>query len=245
MISDLFNGVAIDTDLYQEELEEELFVKLTEVITALYYNDILMFEDEHALQENVMKILTGNFHFIAESEQGPDKSPILFISDSTYVNQSALLLAEQLDLDLRVADDDLKMTIQTTDVSSRLDALEHHRHMNSLSERLKDYQSIVICQERLNVTMLRHLNEISVALQKQLVLGFVDGPFLHACTLNPPHTADFDSLERRVLARLQDHTLYQHFASQVLPTTHTVSKAYLPLLSVLMNLLVSEAFIIA
>ncbi|MGT2888515.1 streptolysin associated protein SagC [Streptococcus didelphis] len=245
IISDLFKGLVIDTDIYEKELDSELYTKLIEVITALYYSDILMYEDDYALQENVMKVLTGNFHFIAEAGQSEDKAPILFISDSQYVDDSAALLAEQLGLTMHIASDELKMTIQQTDVTSRLDALEHHRNMNSLSEKLKDYQSILICQERLNITMLRHLNEISVALKKQLVLGFVDGPFIHACTLNPPHTADFDSLERRVLARLQDHTLYQHYASQILPPRQNVSRAYLPLLNILMNLVVSEAFIIS
>lgn len=48
-----------------------------------------------------------------------------------------------------------------------------------------------------------------------------------------------------MLARLQDHTLYQRFASQQLPPTQPVSSSYVPLLNVLMNLVVSEAFIIA
>ncbi|HEL0009658.1 TPA: streptolysin associated protein SagC [Streptococcus equi subsp. zooepidemicus] len=245
IISDWFNGKAIDTDTYEKTLESDLFAKLSEVITALYYNDLLMLEDAYALEENIMKVLTGNYHFIAESGQAKDTAPVLFISDSSYVNESAELLAKHLNLNLQVASDELKMLIQETDVTSRLDALEHHRNMKCLSEKLADYQSIVICQGRLNIMMLRHLNEISVALKKQMVLGFVDGPFIHACTLNPPHSADFDSLERRVLARLQDHTLYQRFASQQLPPTQPVSSSYVPLLNVLMNLVVSEAFIIA
>ncbi|EGJ27169.1 streptolysin associated protein SagC [Streptococcus porcinus] len=245
IVSQFIKGVAVDTDHYESQLDPEQFAKLTEVMTALYYNDVIMHEDDYALEENVMKVFMGNYHFMAQTGHTIDTSPVLFISDSTYVNESALLLASQLQLNLQTASDDLKMLIQETDVCSRLDALAHHRHMKCLSEALEGYQSIVVCQERLNIMMLRHLNEISVSLGKQLVLGFVDGPFLHVCTLNPPHSADFDSLERRVLARLQDHALYQHFANQVLPATQTVSQAYLPLLNVLMNLVVSEAFIIA
>ncbi|MGT2934842.1 streptolysin associated protein SagC [Streptococcus castoreus] len=245
IVSTLIEGGILDTERYENDLDADLFAKLMEVITALYYNDVLVLEDDYALEENVMKVLMGNFRFMAEAGHTKNTAPVLFISDSTYVNESAKLLADQLQLHLQVASDDLKMLIQQTDVTSRLDALTHQRHMKCLSEALESYQSIVVCQERLNIMMLRHLNEISVSLNKQLVLGFVDGPFLHACTLNPPHSADFDSLERRVLARLQDHALYQHFAKQVLPPTQAVSKAYLPLLNVLMNLVVSEAFIIA
>lgn len=245
IVTTLIEGGILDTDSYEKSLEADLFATFMEVITALYYNDVLMLEDDYALEENVMKVLMGNFRFMATAGHTKNTDPVLFISDSTYVNESAKLLADQLQLPLQVASDDLKMLIQQTDVSSRLDALTHHRSMKCLSEALKGYQSIVVCQERLNIMMLRHLNEISVALNIQLVLGFVDGPFLHACTLNPPHSADFDSLERRVLARLQDHVLYQHFAQQALPTTQAVSQAYLPLLNVLMNLVVSEAFIIA
>ncbi|VGT67873.1 streptolysin associated protein SagC [Streptococcus pyogenes] len=245
IVSQLVKGVAIDTETYENTLEPETFANLMEVISGLYYNNMLMLEDDYNLEENVMKILMGNFRFMAQAGHMVSNDPVLFISDSTYVNESAELLAEQLHLQLQVASDDLKMLIQQTDVSSRLDALEHRRNMNCLSDALCDYQSIIICQERLNIMMLRHLNEVSVAMKKQLVIGFVDGPFLHACTLNPPHSADFDSLERRVLARLQDSTLYQHFANQILPATQDVSQAYLPLLNVLMNLVVSEAFIIA
>ncbi|AGM99055.1 streptolysin associated protein SagC [Streptococcus iniae] len=245
IVADLLKGLVVDTDDYEKELEAELFAKVMEVMTALYYNDVLMFEDDYALEENVMKVLMGNFRFMAQEGHTKNTDPVLFISDSSYVNDSAKLLAEHLNLNLVVASDELKMLIQKIDVTSRLDALEHHRNMKRLSGKLMPYQSIVVCQERLNIMMLRHLNEISVALKKQMVLGFVDGPFIHACTLNPPHSADFDSLERRVLARLQDHALYQHFASQMLPTTQPVSHSYLPLLNILMNLVVSEAFIIA
>ncbi|MGT2932523.1 streptolysin associated protein SagC [Streptococcus catagoni] len=245
IVTTLIEGGVLDTDYYENSLDADLFASFMEVMTALYYNDVLMLEDDYALEENVMKVLMGDFRFMAAAGHTKNTAPVLFISDSTYVNESAKLLADHLQLPLQVASDDLKMLIQQTDVTSRLDALTHHRHMKCLSESLESYQSIVVCQERLNIMMLRHLNEVSVSLNKQLVLGFVDGPFLHACTLNPPHSADFDSLERRVLARLQDHALYQHFANQVLPPTQEVSKAYLPLLNVLMNLVVSEAFIIA
>ncbi|KGE60573.1 bacteriocin biosynthesis cyclodehydratase, SagC [Streptococcus pyogenes MGAS2111] len=40
--------------------------------------------------------------------------------------------------------------------------------MNCLSDALCDYQSIIICQERLNIMMLRHLNEVSVAIEKTI-----------------------------------------------------------------------------
>lgn len=175
IISDWFNGKAIDTDTYEKTLESDLFAKLSEVITALYYNDLLMLEDAYALEENIMKVLTGNYHFIAESGQAKDTAPVLFISDSSYVNESAELLAKHLNLNLQVASDELKMLIQETDVTSRLDALEHHRNMKCLSEKLADYQSIVICQGRLNIMMLRHLNEISVALKNNWCLALLMG----------------------------------------------------------------------
>lgn len=245
VVTTLITGEVLDTDNYENHLDTDLFATFMEVITALYYNDLLMLEDDYALEENIMKVLMGNFRFMAEAGHTKNTAPVLFISDSTNVNESAELLAHQLHLPLEVASDELKLLIQQMDVTSRLDALTHHRHMKKLTEALESYQSIVVCQERLNIMMLRHLNEVSVSHHKQLVLGFVDGSFLHACTLNPPHSADFDSLERRVLARLQDHTLYQHFANQALPPTQMVSKAYLPLLNILMNLVISEAFIIA
>lgn len=141
----------------------------------MYYNDLLMLEDAYALEENIMKVLTGNYHFIAESGQAKDTAPVLFISDSSYVNESAELLAKHLNLNLQVASDELKMLIQETDVTSRLDALEHHRNMKCLSEKLADYQSIVICQGRLNIMMLRHLNEISVALKNNWCLALLMG----------------------------------------------------------------------
>lgn len=174
IVSQLVKGVAIDTETYENTLEPETFANLMEVISGLYYNDMLMLEDDYNLEENVMKILMGNFRFMAQAGHMVSNDPVLFISDSTYVNESAELLAEQLHLQLQVASDDLKMLIQQTDVSSRLDALEHRRNMNCLSDALCDYQSIIICQERLNIMMLRHLNEVSVAMKKQLVIGFVD-----------------------------------------------------------------------
>lgn len=245
MISALFKGQAIDITAFEERLDAEDFAKLFQVVEALYYSDLLMKEDEQAIQENIMQILMGSSRFMAEAGRTMNTVPILFISDTDFVNDSALKLAEVMGINIKVASDELKLKLQTTDVSSRLDALTHRQNMQLLTKELQSYQAVVVCQERLNVTMVRHLNEVSVYLKQQLILGFVDGPFIHACTLNPPHTADFDSLERRVLARLQDHTLYQHFANQLLPATQPVSQAFLPLLNILMNLVISEAFLVA
>ncbi|MGT2744377.1 streptolysin associated protein SagC [Streptococcus phocae subsp. phocae] len=245
IVSDLFKGEAVDLSVFESQLDAADFAKLTEVIDALYYSDFLMDEDAHNLQENIMKVLLGNFRFMIGPEKTMNPEPILFISDIDFVNASALALSKELGLSLEVASDDLKDLIQETDVSSRLDALTHRQNMRLLSDKLSAYQAIVVCQQRLNITMVRHLNEVIVALKKQLLLGYVDGPFIHVCALNPPKTADFDSLERRVLARLQDHTLYQQFANQMLPATQSVSQAFLPLLNILMNLLLSEAFLVA
>ena len=245
MISALFKGQAIDITAFEERLDADDFAKLSQVIEALYYSDLLMQEDKYAVQENMMQILMGGSRFLAEDGQEMNTASILFISDVDFVNDSACELAKVMGVNIEVASDELKSKIQTTDVSSRLDALVHRQNMQILIEELKVYQAIVVCQERLNITMMRHLNEVIVSLKQQLIVGFVDGPFIHACTLNPPHTADCDSLERRVLARLQDHTLYQHFANQLLPPTQSVSQAFLPLLNILMNLVISEAFLVA
>lgn len=73
----LITGEVLDTDNYENHLDTDLFATFMEVITALYYNDLLMLEDDYALEENIMKVLMGNFRFMAEAGHTKNTAPVL------------------------------------------------------------------------------------------------------------------------------------------------------------------------
>lgn len=233
----------VDTDCYS--LTEEDLNKLSNVVQSLMVNQILIDSDRFDVNAEITKILTGNLYQLSEKKCSVNDK-VLMITDNEYVAESAVKLADVIDLSLTVANTELLGEMKSLSNCQKVDGINYEKNLTKIGALITDYSVIVICQARLDVLLVRMINEcISQSLnQKRLLLGFVDGPFLHVCSLTPPITADFDSLERRVLARLEDTALYQMFINQEQPFIKNLNKGFVPVMNILMNLLVSEAVLI-
>ena len=242
----LLNNRAFDTEVIRTILTEDDYLKFTEVVEALMASDFLIDKKQSNTQEAVVRVLLGEFSQLSlNSSNEKDRRPLLFISDSIEVEESAKSLFDILDIKADIADSDFKTQLRKSFSINEFDSLKEIEEHNRLTNLLKKYQSILICQVKVDILMIRNINEVICELGTKLLLGFLDGPFVHMCTLAPPKTADFDSLERRILARLEDSILYRSHISQLSNKTQELNLGFLPILNILLNLIVAEAILIS
>ncbi|MGQ7372696.1 streptolysin associated protein SagC [Streptococcus suis] len=242
----LLNNCAFDTEEYRPILTETDYLKFEEVVDALIASDFLINKKQSDTQEAVVRVLLGEFSQLSlNSSNVKDARPLLFISDSIEIEASAKSLFDTLNIKADIADSNFKSQLKKSFSTNEFDSLKEIEEYNRLTNLLEKYQSILICQVKVDILMIRNINEVICELGTRLLLGFLDGPFVHMCTLAPPKTADFDSLERRVLARLEDSTLYRNYISQHSDKTQGLNLGFLPVLNILLNLIVGEAILIS
>jgi thiazole/oxazole-forming peptide maturase SagC family component len=139
--------------------------------------------------------------------------PIVLLTDSAYGRQCARQLANDLGLPLEIVSEDVQKSLRSIDLTSRLDAVAQGR----LIERFKPYfaQCAAVLGSFVDpdIPLLRNLNRLLVELEKPLVLGLIDGPFLTVISTKPPQTGCFECFEHRILARLEDSQAYEAYVS--------------------------------
>lgn len=94
-----------------------------------------------------------------------------------------------------------------------------------------------------NVSLLRNLNRLLVGAEKPLILGLVDGPFLHALSTLATETGCFECFEQRMLARLEDTVVYHQFVQATGGGTNSGGPWLSPQLHTLTATVISEAFL--
>ncbi len=234
LVTDLWNGQDIDDEEYEE---------LKEVIDGLYYGEFLLNADEKHIREDILKILLGNMSYQARRVENPKK--VLLVTDSNYIEKIAIDMSKEIGLELDILDKDMIFNIMHANLTQKLDALSRMDTIKKYGDFFKDYSAIAVCQYRLNILFLRNINEVCIENGTQLIISALDGPFVHMTALKPPKTADFDSLEQRILARLEDHTLYRDFTNIDVHTRCKENKAYIPILTLLLSMCISEAYLVS
>ena len=97
------------------------------------------------------------------------------------------------------------------DLTTKTEAVDYLKDLEKYQSMLSLYSCVLGSFVTPNVSMLRNLNRILIKLEKPLILGFMDGPFMSLLSTIVTQTGCFECYEHRMLARLEDTVIYHKF----------------------------------
>jgi thiazole/oxazole-forming peptide maturase SagC family component len=193
------------------------------------------------VSEAVRALLGGNLTGFEERAAPP--RPVLFFSDNNYAREAAKTLAGEIGLPLDVIDDKTLQALAMADLTTRTDAVEYMQTVAEFGKLFQSYRCVLGVVASPNVSLLRNLNRLLVGAEKPLILGLVDGPFLHALSTLATETGCFECFEQRMLARLEDTVVYHQFVQATGGGTNSGGPWLSPQLHTLTATVISEAFL--
>ncbi len=174
-----------------------------------------------------------------------DPRPVLFFSDCESSRAAARLLASQVRMPLDfLAQEDID-AMARADLTTCVDAVQHERTLEQFSRQLQSYALVVGCVANPCLSMLRNLNRVLVHLEKPVVLGLLDGPFVSLMAAHPTQTGCFECYEQRMMARQQDTLVYHEFVRSTHSSPPRDEGRSAPALHLLTSAALSEAFLFA
>lgn len=177
---------------------------------------------------------------------GEELLPALFISDNDLSNEAAKKVSEEIKLPLEFLEKGVFDQLSSEDLTSFTDALEALQKIEKFQSHFEKYSCIVVNLSVLNISLLRNINRVALKLEKPLIVSYIDGPFIGAFSLYAPKTGCFECLENRLIARMEDLTVYQKFIDQIKgPAKVNQTHMLAPYIYMLSSLMMSEAFLYA
>ncbi len=228
-----------------EPYEKEVVQSLLNELRATNY--ITSIETKGIDEELTLALLGYLQHEEIESGDDANKKQVLFFADDEYTVNSAISLAKEMNFTLNIMDVQTMQEIKNADLTSNMDGLSRVQQMSHFEEMFKKYDAVVGCMKNLSIILMRNLNRICMEVEIPIVLTFIDGPVVCALATNPYSTGCLECFELRALARLEDHVQYHNFVKVEKNSskyTSKGSKGLVPLLNLLVNLAVSEAYLI-
>ena len=172
--------------------------------------------------------------------------PVLFIADTENMKKHAVELAKQMDLPLTVLNQNDINEITKANLTDKLEAIETNSAKNELLKLVEPFCCVIVSLERPHIKLLRNLNRLLLELSKPLVLSMMDGPFMSLMTIKAPETGCIECFENRVLARMEEMTVYSKFVEQTGGVMATREKTYMtPLLQTMTSAAIFEGVLIS
>lgn len=234
-------GFAME-DIDHFSITEEDKQTLRELMGGLLEANMI-FEKDGDMQAAVTDTVLGSIKDALVPEDLKN-SNVLFISDCDYCIKMAKELSEQIKLDINYAGRELIEKIVTLDLTTNIDALKTEKALAKLDDMLGEYDAYVISLKHIHMKFIRNLNRYVLDKQKTMTVGMIDGPFVTVFSISPPSTGCAECFEKRILARLEDHQLYERYVDTDDFGNTENNPANLLLASMLTNLVISEAFLI-
>ncbi|HYY95080.1 MAG TPA: hypothetical protein VE713_11225 [Pyrinomonadaceae bacterium] len=242
----LVRGGEADTDEIARAVgaRDEESAAYRDVLDELRRQSFLRDAREQDAARVVSALLGGGFGGVEEYASRAAR-PVLFYADSAYARDAAKGLARAVGLPLDVMDDRAASELAQADLTTRTDAVGHAEAMARLGRIFHDYSCVLGCVATPNLTLLRNMNRLLVEAEKPLILGLVDGPFMSLLATLATQSGCFECYEQRMLARLEDMTVYQQFveATAAGGGADAASEPFAPPLHLLMAAVISEGYL--
>lgn len=224
---------------YEKEIVESIVNELHETSYLVWAHE------ENIGQELTLSLLGYLEQDDLESDEDTDKKKVIFYSDNEYATASAKNLANDIKMQMDILSEEEMQNIKNTDLTSNMDGLSTIQNLNKCGEKFKAYDAIVMCVKNLTVVTMRNINRISVEFKIPVIYTFIDGPIIGALATNPYSTGCLECFELRTLARLEDHVQYHNFVKierKEYKSRGKTNIGQIPLLNMLVNIAVSEAY---
>ncbi|NOX62160.1 MAG: hypothetical protein GXP42_09485 [Chloroflexi bacterium] len=190
--------------------EKELFSGL---IDSLRYQSYVYSEHDSDSQKLLFELLggsaTGGFYAPTQHIR-----PVLFFGDNQSIREYARMLAKEVDIPLTVMSDAEIKDIAAMDLTTCQDGYATTKQLNEVVRFIERFGCIVGCMEKPHISFLRNINRALVRTSQTLCMALLDGPFTSVFTIKPPETGCFECYELRLLARMQEMTVYRKFVEQ-------------------------------
>jgi thiazole/oxazole-forming peptide maturase SagC family component len=192
------------------------------------------------ITQAIRSLLGGNL--IGFEERATTPRPALFFSDSEYARGAGKTLANELGFPLDFVNEETMQALAAADLTSKTDAVAYTETVGKLEKIFYPYTCVMGCIAAPNLTMLRNLNRLLVRMEKPLILGLIDGPFITALSTLATETGCFECFEQRMMARLEDTLVYHQFV-QATGGAASTGPWLSPQMHVLTALVLSEGFL--
>jgi thiazole/oxazole-forming peptide maturase SagC family component len=169
--------------------------------------------------------------------------PVLFFTDTEYIVSTAKALASEIALPLDLLEATSIQELAAADLTTKTDAVEYEQSLTKFKKLLAPYACVVGCMAAPNLRLLRNLNRLLVAVEKPLILGLIDGPFMTVLSALPAESGCFECFEQRMLARLEDTAVYHEFVRSMANGSNATSRSLAPQLHMLLSTAISEAYL--
>lgn len=245
----LVRGQEADADQIAQSVEAsgEETAAYCEVLDQLRRQMFLHDASERDVTRGVSALLGGGLAGVEEYASS-NLRPVLFFADSDYAREAAKKLAGEINLPLDVLDAEVAGELAQADLTTRTDAVAHAETMARLGRVFHNYSCVLGCVATPNLSMLRNINRLLIEAEKPLILGLIDGPFLSLLATLATQSGCFECYEQRMLARLEDMTVYHQFVAATADGGGAASSGgapFAPPLHLLTSAVISEAYLYA
>ncbi len=236
-----------EKSVHDMDITDESKNNILNILNGLSLAGMLINDEQRKLSNEITMSLLGDYkYFIREDLVNSNGRKLLFISDNTFSNSMAKLLIEEMELNMDIASESVINAIRDVDLTTNIDAINIIENINAIQELIKDYEGIVLCLKRPELTMIRNVNRVAIKREIPVICSFIDGPFITAFSTNYPKTGCLECFEQRTLTRLEDHISYHAFENfKFSNETKDMNKGIIPVLNTITNLVVSEAFLLS
>jgi thiazole/oxazole-forming peptide maturase SagC family component len=228
----------------EERLTQAEKEQVEQTIDALKANDYVGTSDDADGSRFLKEILHGATDYA--TNLAASNRPVLFFADTESIKDYAVSLSKEIHMPLTVMTPGEFESIQAMDLTTKFDAYDTRKQLDSLLEIVKPFSCVVGCVERPHIVFLRNLNRALVQTSQPLCLSLLDGPFTTVFTIKPPETGCFECFEQRLLSRMEEMPTYQQFVAQTrsLPRLETKVSAN-PLMHSLASQALFEALMVS
>lgn len=248
ILNDLRSGHRVtEKDINNSQISNDIKLKIINILDGLSKAGMLITEDQKNLSNELNMALLGDYSYVLRTELKREKPrKLLFITDNSYSEKIAKLLIEDMELNIDIAKEEFIDFLRDIDLTTNIDALSTLSNMEKVIFDLKEYEGIILCFKRPELTLLRNINRIAIKEDKPIICSFIDGPFITVLSTNYPKTGCIECFEQRTLTRLEDHISYNAFENfKFRKETKDMNRGVIPLINMLTNLVFSEGFLLS
>jgi thiazole/oxazole-forming peptide maturase SagC family component len=221
-------------------MSREELIPFAELLESLRQQQFLHDTAQGSIAQAIRALLGGNL--VGFEDRATPPHPALFFSDTDYARGAAKSLAGELAFPLNFLDPEVTQGLATADLTTKTDAVAYTETVAKFEKHFSPYSCVMGCMAAPNLTMLRNLNRLLIRLEKPLILGLIDGPFVSAMSSMPTDTGCFECFEQRMLARLEDTQVYHQFV-QATGGAAATGPWLSPQMHVLTSMVLSEGFL--
>jgi thiazole/oxazole-forming peptide maturase SagC family component len=213
VIDELFKNDRVDLQQIagEQNVGNEQLRSYVEIVENIRTQGFLYSESDKEVTRIVMALLGGTMSgfekFIYEAK------PVLLVSDNEYAKEAAKLIARQIKLPLDILSNETFTGLAGLDLTTKTEAVDYLKASERYRDQFSLYSCVLVSLTAPHISLMRNLNRILIELEKPMILGFMDGPFMTLLSTVVTQTGCFECFEQRMLARLQDNVVYQKFVA--------------------------------